>query len=261
MSYFTDIINATPREYGVAMLDAGKTKKQLDAEFPVKHNCKIMPPLRYNSETTQFTEQSTYDFMKDKLTAGRFVDEYRRGAEAATRDEKYKDTMSQFTRDSILRDLQGSNTHKIFTPVIDRLWSFGREAERKDLAKHRKKRGLGAMATSIEEAFGIFVIDTCNYKGKVAVGDDLVSKAAYNKPLLDLLKHEGTIHSDDGHRYEKKDGALTLSQLVEHLHGLGFAVINIIDNGCRACSILDVDIQRRIIESENEASRGINKRI
>lgn len=262
---FTNAFHDYREKYAKAMVDSRKTKKQLDAEFPVKHTCKVMPPLNFDPETNQFTKQSTYDFMKENLTKGWFVDEYRSSAATLTRGERFKDTMSQFTRDSILRDLENAETHKIFTPVIDRVWSFGTEASRKALLKKRKERekirGRTTMPSTVEEAFGIFVIDTCNYSGKVAVGDDLVSKAGYNKPLLDILKEKGTIQADDGRSYVKKEGAALLSQLVEHLHGLGFAVINIIDNGCRACSIRDADIQRRIIDLENEAMRGINKRV
>lgn len=263
---FFDIYDNASKKYQVTLRDTRRTKKQLDTEFPTKNNCKIMPPLKYDPTTNTFSKQSTYDFMKENLTQGEFVNEYRRSAMHATTAEKFKNKMSQYTRDSIIRDIQYSGTHKIYTPVINRVWFFNSEARRKEIIKERKerdkRRGHKTMAADAEEAFGIFVVDTCNYQGKVKIGDNMTDKQSYNTQLLALLKKEEQLDTMNGRTLSLVDGHLLLSTFVDFLHEtLGFDVINIIDNGCRACTIRDVKIQKQIIDMENEASKEINKEL
>ena len=128
-------------------------------------------------------------------------------------------------------------SHRLHTPVIDKNYSFIDLAEPSLPSKFK---------------FGIYVMDICNYdrsapgNANIKVDDNLaISKKAYNSQFLDEIN--------------ENNKSFNLSQLVEHLHSLGFQIINLIDLGCRGCRTMTQTKRDELTARENMLSERIDR--
>jgi len=210
-------------QYQRSLPTKGKKKymDQLYSEFPNANKCQRMPNFIFE-EDGSVAPASSYNFLKAnflkevkdeeggveerdpfaysksnyrEMSVGRIMDDGKQG------DRPYLFTME---------DAESGLTHRIYTPVINKLYSF---IDPDDTALPNRVH------------FGIHVMDICNYDqktlAKIKVGDDLLkSKAAFNR---DFLAH-----------IIGNNNLVTLQYICSYLHQLGFDVINIIDVACRA---------------------------
>jgi len=251
----------TTTDYQKLIAEKGTKQKTLEALYPTASTCKRMPKLAFNRDENDFNLQSTYQYLKANFANSTKKDKYASAAKGVAQTREY----NEFTKQAILADIETGDVHKIYSPVINRLYgcnSIAKQAEIKKDIKQRKdaKMGRAGHRTSLEEGFGIYVLDTCNYNGPVKIDDELTSKKGYNKPFIDFLTSKQTVRTIS-EQYTLNDGDFDLKTLVEHLHTLGFDIINIIDLGCRACSIQDASIRSEIIAKENVQSAMINTQI
>jgi hypothetical protein len=255
------IYHETTTDYQKLIAEKGIKQKTLEALHPTATTCKRMPKLAFNRDENDFNLQSTYQYLKANFSNSTKKDKYATAAKGVAQKRQY----DEFTKQAVLADIETGDVHKIYTPVINRLYgcnSIAKQAEIKKDIKQRKdaKMGRAGHRTSLEEGFGIYVLDTCNYNGPVKIDDELTSKKGYNKPFIDFLTSKQTVRTIS-EQYTLNDGDFDLKTLVQHLHTLGFDIINIIDLGCRACSIQDASIRSEIIAKENVQSAMINTQI
>lgn len=206
----------------------GKKKymSQLYEDNPLANKCKRTPDFVIRNGTA--TRQTTYEFLSANFTnqsnredkehipfsigkhgyqplitnvhgyqpSIKSMYERKREVEPKRQLEKYE----LFTE----QDVEANLTHRIHTPVINKMYTFRGNSENEPKALN----------------FGVYIMDTCNFEdSSIKVGDNLLySKKKFNKPFLDIIK---------------EDNRITLKQLVEFLHSLGFHTINIIDASCR----------------------------
>jgi hypothetical protein len=256
------IYHDTTTKYQKLLAEKGIKQKIVEALHPSANTCKRMPKLAFNYDDNDFNLQSTYQFLKANFANSKKKDKYADVAKITAHKREY----DEFTKQSVLADIESGDVHKIYSPVINRLYgcnSVSKQAEIKKNIKARKdaKMGMAGHRTSLEEGFGVFVLDTCNYSGPVKIDDELTSKKGYNKPFIDFITTKQTVITSSNTQYTLQDGDFDLKTLVEHLHSLGFDIINIIDLGCRACSIQDASIRSEIIAKENLQSTMINTQI
>lgn len=203
--------------------------KQLYERFPLANTCKIIPNFSFDEDGIH--TQSTFDFLNKYIASGPHVDKYKIIAKNKKKfTVNFETTAPNFDKFAI-EDAETNQTHRLHTPVVNKVYYFFDIDEPID--------------------FMIEVLDTCNDTGTAPVqpGDILSSsKKAYNKEFKETYFNKSN-----------KRPTITLQDIVNYVHSLGFDTINIIDVSCRACEKKDEAHRDRITEMEHEENAQINK--
>jgi len=215
-------------DYHKSIPTKGKKKymSQLYEDNPLANKCKRTPDFLIQDGVA--TRQTTYDFLSANFTnqskredidhvpfsIGKHgyqplitsIHGYKPLIKSMYERKREEEPKKQLEKYEIFteQDVEANLTHRIHTPVINKMYTFTGNDEREPKTLN----------------FGVYIMDTCNYEdSSIKVGDNLLySKKKFNKTFLDIIKH---------------DNRITLKQLVEFLHSLGFHTINIIDASCR----------------------------
>ena len=200
-----------------------KLMKELYAEFPQANTCKNIPNFSFDVEG-QARPQSTFDFLQKYISHGSYAENYRAVV------KRMKATTDPSVKFSVM-DAETDQTHRLHTPVINKVYEFFDLSER-----------------PITD-FGIKVLDVCNYEGPMKIGDDLTtSKKSYNAEFKDRF-----------FRKDNKTPIIYLRDIVGYLHHIGFDIINIIDMSCRYCAEMNEELRERITQSEHEENEHIDR--
>lgn len=225
-----NIFNTQHKAYDANIPFKGKKKflEQLYGDNPRANKCEVIPNFSFDGDSA--TPQSSYDFLNNRITRGSHVDDYRA---TVVRRNITNSIGAKYAHADSVKNL----SHRLHTPVIDKNYSFIDLAEPSLPSKFK---------------FGIYVMDICNYDRSapgnvnIKVDDNLaISKKAYNSQFLDEIN--------------ENDKSFNLSQLVEHLHSLGFQIINLIDLGCRACRTMTQTKRDELTARENMLSERIDR--
>ena len=225
-----NIFNTQHKAYDANIPFKGKKKflEQLYGDNPRANKCEVMPNFSFDGDSA--TPQSSYDFLNNRITRGSHVDDYRA---TVVRRNITNSIGAKYAHADSVENL----SHRLHTPVIDKNYSFIDLAEPSLPSKFK---------------FGIYVMDICNYDRSapgnvnIKVDDNLaISKKAYNSQFLDEIN--------------ENDKSFNLSQLVEHLHSLGFQIINLIDLGCRGCRKMTQTKRDELTARENMLSERIDR--
>jgi hypothetical protein len=210
-------------------LSKPKLMKELYTEFPSANTCQIIPNFSFDEEGNA-QPQSTFDFLQQYIARGPHAENYR---EIVKRNKSHTANFEETAEPSIkfsVRDAETEQTHRLHTPVINKVYQFF------DLAPVRPITD-----------FGIIILDTCNYKGPLKIGDDLTSKKGYNKDFKERYFHK-----------DNERPTLFLSDIVGYMHNLGGKIINIIDMSCRSCIDMNEELRERITQLEHEENAHID---
>ena len=206
--------------------------KQLYERFPQANTCKIIPNFIFDEDGIH--TQSTFDFLNKYIASGPHVDKYKILAKNKKKfTVNFETTAPNFDKFAI-EDAETNQTHRLHTPVINKVYYFFDIDDDKPITD-----------------FMIEVLDTCNDTGTapVQLGDILSSsKKAYNKVFKETFFSKSN-----------KRPTITLQDIVNYVHSLGFDIINIIDVSCRACEEIDEAHRDRITEMEHEKIAEINQ--
>ena len=225
-----NIFNTQHKAYDANIPFKGKNKflEQLYGDNPRANKCEVMPNFSFDGDSV--TPQSSYDFLNNRITRGSHVDDYRA---TVVRRNITNSIGAKYAHADSVENL----SHRLHTPVIDKNYSFIDLAEPSLPSKFK---------------FGIYVMDICNYDRSapgnvnIKVDDNLaISKKAYNSQFLDEIN--------------ENNKSFNLSQLVEHLHSLGFQIINLIDLGCRGCRTMTQTKRDELTARENMLSERIDR--
>ena len=209
-----------------------KLMKELYAEFPSANTCQIIPNFSFD-EDGNARPQSTFDFLQKYIVHSSYSENYR---EIVKRKKAHTANFEETAEPSVklaVRDAETDQTHRLHTPVINKVYDFF------DLKSVRPITD-----------FGIIVLDTCNYKGPMKIGDDLTSKKGYNVGFKERFFHK-----------DNERPTLFLSDIVGYMHSLGGKIINIIDMSCRSCADMNESfegVRERITQLEHEENAHID---
>lgn len=212
-------------------LSKPKLMKELYAEFPDANTCQLIPNFSFD-EDGNARPQSTFDFLHKYIANGPHAENYRDNVKRRKQFKIFADAIDaseQFAFD----DAETEQTHRLHTPVINKVYQFF------DLAPVRPITD-----------FGIIVLDTCNYKGPLKIGDDLTKKKGYNKNFKDQFFHK-----------DNEKPTLFLRDIVGYIHSLSGKIINIIDMSCRYCADMNEsfeELRERITQLEHEENAHID---
>ena len=212
-------------------LSKPKLMKELYKEFPEANTCKMIPNFSFD-EDGNARPQSTFEFLNKYIASGPNADTYRHNVKSRKQFKIFAkaidaiDASEQFAFD----DAETNQTHRLQTPVINKVYEFF---------------DLDAVRPITD--FKIEVLDTCNYKGPLKMGDDLTSKLGYNKDFKNTFFPKGN-----------ERPTLFLSDIVGYIHSLGGKIINIIDMSCRSCESFE-ELRERITQLEDEETDQIDK--
>jgi hypothetical protein len=220
-----------------------KYMEQLYTEFPNANRCQKMPDFSF--EDGRATPTSSYNFLKDNFTKEKenprqtftgtddSLLDYRQIAMSLVNTSKREGISNGKMDDFTYEDAESKLTHRIYTPVINKLYSFI-DPEDTDLPRRQN--------------FGIYVLDICNYDQKssghvnIAVEDNLLkSKKTFNSSFLEHIEEHG----------DKTD----LEYFCGYMHRIGFDIINLIDIACRGYSQEDFP-ERRPTQNANLLVEG-----
>ena len=202
-----------------------KILSQLYEENPTANKCETTPNFTFQDDAA--TPHSSYQFLADTFVNPHSKLDLKKKPEAfdILREpidyynifgiERYERSPSHMTRgdELIYEDMREGLTHRIHSPVINKYYFLydSRLGERFN--------------------FGIHVLDICNYNKKmpghvnIKVGENLASsRAAYNADFLRKV---------NASKSERREDQVTLRNICEYLHSIGFHTINIIDVACR----------------------------
>ena len=217
-----------------------KYMEQLYTEFPNANRCQKMPDFSFKDGRA--TPTSSYNFLQDNFTKEKAnprqtftgtddsLLDYRQIAMSLVNTSKREGTSYGKMDDFTYEDAESKLTHRIYTPVINKLYSF---IDPEDIDLPRRQN------------FGIYVLDICNYDQKssghvnIAVEDNLLkSKKTFNSSFLEHIEEHG----------DKTD----LKYFCGYMHRLGFDIINLIDVACRGYSNEDFPEEGEEREEERE---------
>lgn len=213
-------------------LSKPKLMKELYAEFPDANTCQLIPNFSFD-EDGNARPQSTFDFLHKYIANGDHAEYYR---DLVKRKKAHTENFEETAEPSVkfsARDAETNQTHRLHTPVINKVYEFF------DLKPVRPITD-----------FGIIVLDTCNYKGPLKIGDDLTSKKGYNKDFKERFFHK-----------DNERPTLFLRDIVGYIHSLGGKIINIIDISCRSCADMNEsfeEVRERITQLEHEENAHID---
>ena len=206
--------------------------KKLYAEFPEANTCQIIPNFSFD-EDGNARPQSTFDFLHKYIANGPHAEYYR---DLVKRKKAHTVNFEETAEPSVkfsARDAETNQTHRLHTPVINKVYEFFDLNPVKPITD-----------------FGIIVLDTCNYKGPLKIGDDLTkSKKEYNKGFR------------EGFFKDKARPFLFLRDIVGYIHSLDGKIINIIDISCRSCADMNEsfeEVRERITQLEHEENAHID---
>ena len=214
-------------EYHRKIPTKGKKKymQQLYTDFPNANKCQKIPDFKFE-EDGRATPVSTFNFLEDRFfkehkdEEGRIIpstDQFDgtkqsyRGFAVKKMKQNGRNGKNSRNERFTTEDAESALTHRIYTPVIDKLYQF-----------------TDLIDPSVPEKynFGIYVLDICNYDQKeeghvnIKVGMDLMkSKAVFNREFLQEIIENNYV--------------TTLDNICDYLDSLGFDIINIIDVACR----------------------------
>ena len=257
-----DLYADQSKEYHKMLQSKNVKQKNAESIYPNATTCKIAPKLFFDKESNTFLPQSTYRFLQKMINTGDLVEEYKRMA--VYKMNKNPEMLSPFTTKATLNAIEENANYKIYTPVVNKVYNFSDEETRKNAAKqlaNRKQTSTIVRRQTVDEAFGIYVLDTCNYEGPVKPDDDMTkTKKAYNKAFLTELNGKKSFIGKT-RPYDLTGGYITMSYIANYLHELGFDVVNMIDLSCRSCGIKDEKSLNKIIAKEKKMSSKIDKNV
>jgi hypothetical protein len=221
-------------EYRRNLSESGLKRGKLYSDFPDANVCENTPNFSFKDDGS-VVPVSSYNFLKNDFL--REIKDEEGGVEIDP--DLFSFSKGVYNHHSIemlqdrsrhrrlanaelytMEDSESSLTHRIYTPVIDKLYIFKDERD---------------PDTPDRLHFGIYVMDICNYDKKVEgnvnikVDDNLLSKKGFNKKFFNHVKES------------KRE--ITLECISTYLHAIGFEIINIIDVSCRVYSSAEFPLQ------------------